>query len=136
MFRIITIVISICILALAYLHSALGGLIIAVNKDGSKWFSNELMSSGGDDSDILLLGLLSFILTLVFYLFKKTETPHVYYINLLFVYFTLFLVNLDVSIIGSIQYGDYVLLIVLLLMHIPLIYQLTKHLKRTLNNAV
>jgi len=128
MFRAITIASSMCILALAYLHSTLGGLILGINNDGSKWFSNELLSSGGDDSDILLLGFYSFVLTLIFYLIKKTETPYVYYVNILFVYFILFLVNLDVSIIGSIQYGDYVLLLILIIMHIPLMYLLTRKL--------
>ena len=136
MFRITTIASSICILALAYLHDVLGGLIIGTNKDGSKWFSNELLSSGGDDSDILLLGFSSFIVTLVFYIVKNTDAPYVYYINLLFVYLILFLVNMDVSIIGSIEHGDYVLLLLILLIHIPLVYHLTRHLKRTLNSAV
>jgi hypothetical protein len=125
MFRIVVMATSICILALTYIHHVLGGLILGYHKDGTVWFSNELVSSGGDDSFGIIIGFGSFLITLMIFAIKKSSAPYVYYVNLLFVYFILFLINLDVSVIGSIQYGDDVLAALLLLLHIPVIYHLT-----------
>lgn len=125
MFRIVVIATSILVLVLTYVHNALGGLILGYHKDGSVWFSNELVSSGGDDSFGIIIGFGSFLISLIIFAIKRSAAPYVYYINLLFVYFILYLVNLDVSVSGSIKYGDNVLLVLLLLVHIPVIYHLT-----------
>lgn len=120
-FRHAVIVSSALVLALAWLHQRSGGLIIGMHADGSKWYSNELLSSGGDDSAILLLGLGSFVVSLLWYGLRKTNTLYVYLANLAFVWFVLFLVNLDVSLVGSIRHGDYVLAAMLVLIHVPLV---------------
>lgn len=120
-FRLTIIVSSALVLALAWLHHRAGGLIVGRHVDGSKWYSNELLSSGGDDSAILLLGLGSFVVSLLWYGLRKTNAPYVYLANLAFVWFVLFLVNLDVSLVGSIRHGDYVLAAMLVLIHVPLV---------------
>ena len=108
----------------AYIHSALGGLILGYHKDGSIWYSNELKSSGGDDSSLLLIGFYSFFISLVIYACSKNTKKYPYYLNLFFVYIVMALVNLDVFLINSIKHGDHVLAILILLIHIPAFYQL------------
>ena len=120
---------------MGYIHNITGGLIICENKDGKHSFSNELKSSGGDDSGILLLGLFSFVFSFLWYFLKKTKKKTVYYMNLLFCYFVLFLVNLDVSVIGSIQSGDHILFFILISMHLPVMYHLLKF-RRTVHQPV
>lgn len=67
MFRVAAIMISVIVLLLAYTHSVFGGLIIGLHKDGSIWYSNELVSSGSDESSILaVLGFGSFLFSLIF----------------------------------------------------------------------
>jgi len=124
MFRVITIVSSLLIIVCAYIHGELGGLIIGYHKDGSIWYSNELKSSGGDDSSFILIGFYSFFISLVIYFLFKNAKKYFYYVNLFFVYFVMILVDLDVPLINSIKHGDYVLAILMLLIHVPAFYQL------------
>ncbi len=130
MFRVVAIGVSILVLLFAYAHFALGGLIIGLHKDGSVWYSNELVSSGSDESSILtMLGFGSFLLSLIFYSVRRTGTKWFYFINLGWLYFILWLVNLDVSILNSINHGDVVLAILIIVVHIPVIYHLTNQSK-------
>ena len=124
MFRVITIISSLFIIVCAYIHSALGGLILGYHKDGSIWYSNELKSSGSDDSSLLLIGFYSFFISLVIYACSKNAKKYPYYLNLFFVYIVMMLVNLDVFLIKSIKHGDNVLAILILLIHVPAFYQL------------
>ncbi len=96
-----------------YLHS--DGLIISVDY-GTKVYSNSLQSSGGNDGFLVSLGFISFafsfILSLVAQLKKISDknAKLFYMLNFAFFLLIIFLVNLDVSVVKSIVFGDYLLL--------------------------
>lgn len=107
-----------------YYHS--DGLILEIS-NGNKIYSNSLMSFGSDDGFIMSIGLMSFIFTIIASIlsFFKVISPKmlgwIYSFNLLFIAFITFLVNLDVSVYGSIKHGDYVLLSGFIASIIPLL---------------
>lgn len=122
----ITAISSLIVFVIGYFYFHLDGLILEVS-NGTKVYSNSLMSSGSDDGFIMSIGLMSFIFTIiasVFSFFKVISSKvlgWVYLFNLLFLAFITFLVNLDVSVYRSIKYGDYVLLSGFIVSIIPLI---------------
>ena len=122
----ITAISSLIVFVIGYFYFHSDGLILEVS-NGTKIYSNSLMSSGSDDGFIMSIGLMSFIFTIiasVFSFFKVISSKilgWVYLFNLLFLAFITFLVNLDVSVYRSIKYGDYVLLSGFILSIIPLI---------------
>lgn len=123
----ITAISSLIVFVIGYFYFHSDGLILEVS-NGTKIYSNSLMSSGSDDGFIMSIGLMSFIFTIiasVFSFFKVISSKvlgWVYLFNLLFLAFITFLVNLDVSVYRSIKYGDYVLLSGFILSIIPLIF--------------
>ena len=122
----ITAISSLIVFVIGYFYFHSDGLILEVS-NGTKIYSNSLMSSGSDDGFIMSIGLMSFIFTIiasVFSFFKVISSKilgWVYLFNLLFLAFITFLVNLDVSVYRSIKYGDYVLLSGFIVSIIPLI---------------
>ena len=108
-----------------YYHSE--GLVISI-ENGERMYSNSLMSSGGDDGFIISISLMFFVCTFVTSLFSYNKLVServlagIYSANLLFLVFSAFLVNLDVSIYDSMKYGDFLLLSGFLASIVPLVH--------------
>ena len=117
---------SLILILIGYYYQYSEGLIISISS-GEKIYSNTLMSSGGNSSFLMSIGLMSFIITFIAssLSFLKVVSTKVlgwtYSINFLILSFITFLVNLDVSVYRSIKYGDYVLLSGFIVSIIPLI---------------
>ena len=122
MFRKLTSIVIVINFFLAYLHQKLGGLLIQLEQSVVR--NSEVGGSMVDASALIPMGLYAFGVTLVFAILNKGVLWS-YLGNLLFFYLVLLLTNMDVSIIQSIQHGDYVLLAAILLAHVPLLIHLT-----------
>jgi len=111
------------VVVLGVLHSLLGGLLVRLER--SVIYSNELVSSGSDSSFAVLIGFAGFLIAFVGALLNKAILK-TYFCSLIFLYVMLYLANLDVSLVGSIKLGDYVLLISIMAAHALGIYHLTR----------
>jgi hypothetical protein len=98
------------------------GLILGLDNHGLPYYP---MSLGSNDGFILAIGFLSFVFTVLYSLgaFSFKRTPKrlniAYCLNLLFLVFCVFLVELDSSIINSALYGDIVPVIGLITAFFP-----------------
>lgn len=112
------------IIGFSYLKS--DGLILEIS-NGNKIYSNSLMSSGSNDSFLMSIGFMSFIVTFIISILsflKVVSTKALgwaYSINFVILVFITFLVNMDVSVYSSIKYGDYVLMSGFIISIIPFI---------------
>ena len=119
---------SLIAIAVGYFYNQSDGLIIGVDHDRGKIYSNALQSSGGDDGSIMAIGFLSFGLSVIASLLAHTNVlsikklSAVYFVNFLVLLFIAFLVNLDVSVFDSIKYGDFLLLAGFLVTVIPFLF--------------
>src|SRR3990172_7144136 len=119
---------SLIVILVGYAYSRSDGLIISVDINGAKVFSNSLQSSGSNDGYLLTIGLFSFCMTFVsslFALLKKISERSliiIYLINFSILLFDIYLVNLDVSVIDSIKFGDISLLVGLVSSALPLVF--------------
>ncbi|MEM1152695.1 MAG: hypothetical protein AAGI44_01045 [Pseudomonadota bacterium] len=113
---------SIALLACAVLHIKLGGLLTTT--EGKTIYSNDLVSSGGDDSALVTVGLAVFIIPLALALFKAGFIV-AYYLSLCWLCFWLLLVNVDVPVAQSVALGDYVLLASMVIALVPAVCHLT-----------
>ncbi|MAS23945.1 MAG: hypothetical protein CMI08_10090 [Oceanospirillaceae bacterium] len=123
--RAITIILSIVLLACAAVHWYLGGLL--VQAENRVIYSNELLSSGGDSSFAVLLGLSAFVVSLLGGLLgKKLFLSSI--LALVFFDFMLFLANLDVSLTESVLLGDHTLLVAFIFAYLLAVFHLTSQL--------
>jgi hypothetical protein len=123
----------------AVMYQKYGGLRIGRDADGTYWYSNELYSSGSDDSLLIQVALLIFLLPLVGFIVtiithSISRIPAILSLcSLCWYVFWLILVNFDVSILQSIRLQDYLLLStlitssLLLSTSVFLIYKLTAY---------
>lgn len=125
MFRIVTIAVVLLIFCLGFIYAYQGGLLI--NMNGNVVRNSELGGSISDASRWIYIGIYSFLISLFLVGFKKGGLG-TYFANLIFLYFSLWLTNLDVPIVDSIRYGDYVLFAVILLANCPILYFLATRL--------
>lgn len=122
---------SISLLIIGFIYSKQAGFIIGQKINGNNYYSTELMSSGGDDFDIfqfntrinILLAILSLFFLSINLFFKRTFQK--LFLVLFFIFwglelFIVFLISLDVSLLGSIINGDYLLLIWLILFFVEI----------------
>lgn len=119
---------SLIVILVGYFYSRSEGLIISVDVSGEKVFSNSLQSSGSNDGYLMALGFFSFCITFIsslLALIKKISARSlkiIYLINLSILLFDVYLVNLDVSVIDSIKFGDISLVLGLSSSILPLIF--------------
>jgi hypothetical protein len=121
--RIAVSIITGTVIVLGVLHSYNGGLLIQLER--RVIYSNNLASSGSDSSLVVLVGLLGFVVALVGSVLNKAVLK-TYFFSLIFLYVMLYLANLDVSLLGSVKLGDYLLLISVMVVHALGICHLTK----------
>lgn len=121
--RIVISIITGFVVVLGTLHSLSGGLLVQVER--SVIYSNDLVSSGSDSSFAVLIGFLGFVAAFLAAALNKAALK-TYLFCLLFLYLMLFLANLDVSLVGSVKSGDYLLLISILVVHGLGVYHLIR----------
>jgi magnesium-transporting ATPase (P-type) len=105
------------LIIIGYLYSKEPGFIIEIDKNGILHYSTELMSSGSNDFDIFIgwnyitniLIILTCIINIITNIFTKKKR-HYYYIAYLIIFMLqgliIFSINLDISIMDSVEYGD------------------------------
>ncbi len=124
---------SLLAIAIGHFYNQSDGLIIGVNHDRGKIYSNSLQSSGGDDGSIMAMGFLSFGLSVIAStltyarVISIKKLSIIYFVNFLILLFFAFLVNLDVSVFDSIKYGDLLLLSGFLITVIPFFFIVRLH---------
>ena len=118
---------------IGYIYEESGGLIVFINENGMKIYAKDYyLSSGSDDSFIMGTAFMSFILSFTFAIlsyFKliSNKTLKITYIaNFIFLLFSAYLVNLDVSIIDSLLLGDFQLLFAFLVVMVPFFFFINK----------
>jgi hypothetical protein len=124
---------STIVIVIGYAYEESGGLIVLINETGNKVYAKDYyMSSGGDDSFVMGLALMSFVFSFilsifVFFKFITYKTLKIVYVlNFIFLIFIAFLVNLDVSIINSLFLGDFQLLTAFVAASIPFFFMVNK----------
>jgi hypothetical protein len=145
---ILVFVFSIYLFIIGIIYSKQPGFIIGHNTSGDRYYSTEIMSSGGDDFYIFQLNTilniniatLSSLFMGLNIVFKKAL--HKLFIILFFFLWILelaiiFLINLDISLIRSILYGDYLLLfwLILFFAQIPCIIIIQRQKEKTTYNS-
>lgn len=103
-------------LILVLLHQLQGGLYIELERSVLR--NSEIGGSLVDATDPIWFGGYAFLITLLLAFIGKLYVWS-YIFNLLILYFAVWLASLDVSVVGSVEHGDYVLALLLVTFHIP-----------------
>ncbi len=140
-----TILINLLLFVIGLIYESNGGLRYGFDEVGNVFYSNDLMSSGGDDSSILAFGMLIFLIPAiigVILLFNRITSfvLNIVQVSTIGIFsFVLFLVNLDTSLFKSIELGDYLLLSVLvgnIFLLVSSLLQLIPELKKRIDERI